>query len=272
MNATRQPVLFVSHGAPDILLTPGATRDLWTALGHDLPRPRRILAVSAHWEAETPAVGAGQKPATLHDFGGFPKSLYALRYPAPGSPELAERVHTLCATAGLDVRLDPDRGYDHGAWVPLSRIYPAADIPVAQLSISPRAGPAWHRDLGRLLRPLRDEGVLILASGAVTHNFAWLSAPGSAAYPPALAFAQWLGQALSEERADDLLAYRSQAPHGAAAHPTEEHLLPLFVAWGASDANDILQRRAPEFTYGALAMDTYLWQPRTEPSTASPAT
>ncbi len=256
----RQPVLFVSHGAPDLLLHPGATGALWSALGRTLPRPTAILAISAHWESRQPRVGAAAKPATLHDFGGFPRPLYTLQYPAPGAVRLANRVQSLLEAAGQAIAIDPQRGLDHGAWAPLKLIHPAADIPVSQLSIQPQAGPAWHRQLGALLRPLRDEGVLLLASGAITHNFAWLSEPGAPAYPPAVEFAQWLGHALIDAGASGPLAYRATAPHGQAAHPTEEHLLPLFVAWGASDDGDRAMRLTPEFTYGGLAMDAYLWQ------------
>jgi 4,5-DOPA dioxygenase extradiol len=169
-------------------------------------------------------------------------------------------VETLFQGAGQPIGVSADRGLDHGAWVPLRFIYPDADIPVCQLSLQHDAGPAWHRDVGRILRQLRDEGVLILASGSVTHNFGWLSGHGSPAYPPAVEFAQWLGQAITDQREADVLAYRDRAPHGAAAHPTEEHLLPLFVAWGAADADDDVTRLTPEYTYGGLAMDVYLWQ------------
>ncbi len=256
----RQPVVFLSHGAPDLLLKPGATGALWSALGRQLPRPAAILVVSAHWEARRPAVSAASRPETMHDFGGFPKALYVMRYPAPGAVRLAERVGALLSASGQPIRIDPGRGLDHGAWAPLKLMHPAADIPVSQIAILPHAGPAWHHHLGAQLRPLRDEGVLILASGAVTHNFGWLNPPGSPPYPPAIEFSQWLGQSLATNNETDLMAYRKMAPHGQAAHPTEDHLLPLFVAWGATDGGDRILRLCPEFTYGGLAMDAYLWQ------------
>ncbi len=254
------PILFVSHGAPDILLNPGATGAMWADLGQQLPKPSAILVVSAHWETKTPTISAAAQPDTLHDFGGFPRSLYAIRYPAPGTVDLAGRVASLFNHAGLPIRVSANRGLDHGAWVPLRLIYPDADIPVCQLSVQPTAGTAWHRDLGRILRPLRDEGVLILASGSVTHNFGWLTAPGSPPFAPAVEFTHWLGRAITGHRDDDLLAYRDRAPHGAAAHPTEEHLLPLFVAWGMADPDDSVTWRTPEYTYGGLAMTACLWQ------------
>lgn len=255
----RQPVLFVSHGSPDILLRPGRTGALWQALGQSIPRPEAILAVSAHWEAPFPTVGGASRPETIHDFGGFPRALYEIQYSPPGAAFLADRVKALLEDGGLAASIDRRRGLDHGAWVPLMMMYPDVDIPVTQVSVSPRAGPAWHRRLGALLAPLRDEGILILGSGAVTHNFGWLGAADAPPYPPAVAFADWLGQTLASGSGTDLLEYRALAPYGKEAHPTEEHLLPLIVAWGATDEEDVLQRLVPEFTHGGLAMDAYLW-------------
>ncbi|WP_079432797.1 class III extradiol ring-cleavage dioxygenase [Zoogloea sp. LCSB751] len=257
----RQPVLFVSHGAPDVLLNPGATVHLWERLGADLPHPRAVLVISAHWAARQPTVSTAATPETIHDFGGFPPALYAMEYPAPGAPDVAARVRELLAGAGLPIEEVPDRGLDHGAWIPLKAMYPQADIPVVQLALQPYAGTDWHRRLGVALRPLRDEGVLILASGAVTHNFGWLTwGTNSAVVPQAQAFADWLGEALSRDDRPALLDYRRVAPHGADAHPSEEHLLPLFVALGAADKDEIPLRMEPEYTYGGLAMDAYLWQ------------
>lgn len=261
-NAMKQhyPVIFVSHGAPDILLNPGPTLRLWAELGRQLPRPRAILAVSAHWESAVPKVSATLNPATIHDFGGFSPALYEMQYTAPGAVELAGRVGNLLRAAAIPVEPDMERGLDHGAWVPLKVIYPAADIPVIQLSIQPNAGPEWHLRLGEALRPLRDQGVLILASGSATHNFGWLSVPGSPPLPQAVEFAEWLGNTLEKREIAALLDYRRQAPYGAAAHPTEDHILPFFVALGAAWPDEQASRFMPEYTYGALAMDAYLWQ------------
>jgi len=255
----RHPVLFVSHGAPDVLLQQGATGSLWAALGQELPRPRAILVVSAHWQTRLTTVLSTPHPETIHDFGRFPPELFRIRYPAPGATELAGRVIACLHDAGLFVMADGGRGLDHGAWVPLTRMYPAAEIPVAQCSICPEAGPAWHRQLGEALRPLRDEGVLILASGAVTHNFAWLRRSATEPHAPAVAFANWLGEVLEKGDTEALLDYRRRAPFGAETHPTEDHLLPLFVAWGASGPDDTVLRLTPEYTYGGLAMDAYVW-------------
>lgn len=257
----RHPVLFVSHGAPDLLLKPGATVRLWEQLGQALPRPRAILVISAHWVASQPTVSTASHPETIHDFGGFAEALYHMSYPAPGAPDLAQRVRELLAEAGLPHAETPDRGLDHGAWIPLTALYPDADIPVVQLALQPFAGPDWHRRVGTALRPLRDEGVLILASGAVTHNFGWLEwGKNDTIVPQARIFADWLGDTLARDDRPALQDYRRIAPQGAAAHPSEEHLLPLFVALGAAQPGEKPLRMAPEYTYGGLAMDAYLWQ------------
>ncbi|MBK7848791.1 MAG: dioxygenase [Zoogloea sp.] len=257
----RHPVLFVSHGAPDVLLKPGASVALWQRLGAELPRPRAILVISAHWAAGNRPSTTAATPDTIHDFGGFPDALYAMEYPAPGAPALAARVRELLAAAALPCAETPDRGLDHGAWIPLKAMYPQADIPVVQLALQPFAGTDWHRRIGAALRPLRDEGVLILASGAVTHNFGWLTwGENSKPVEAARAFAAWLGEALARADRPALLDYRRQSAHGAAAHPSEEHLLPLFSALGAASPGEIPLRLEPEYTYGGLAMDAYLWQ------------
>ena len=259
MNA-RQPVLFVSHGAPDVVRQPGATLELWKRLGAELPRPRAILVVSAHWTTRGPQVSSAPQPETIHDFGGFPPDLYARQYPAPGAPALAERVVALMEAASLPIAITQNQGLDHGAWIPLSQIYPEADIPVAQLSIQPYAGPDWHRRLGVALRPLRDEGVLILASGAITHNFGWLNWEGGPALPQARQFADWVGAALAEDDRPRLQDYRRLTPLGVGAHPSEDHLLPLFSALGAAEHGELPLRLEPEYTYAGLAKDAYLWQ------------
>ncbi|MGE5386206.1 MAG: DODA-type extradiol aromatic ring-opening family dioxygenase [Betaproteobacteria bacterium] len=260
---SRHPVLFVSHGAPDLLLAPGRTGMLWQALGEQLPAPKAILAVSAHWETPVPTVSTAANPRTIHDFAGFPPALYRQRYAAPGAPALAERVLGLLRDAGLPVEADAGRGFDHGAWAPLSLLYPAADIPVTQLSIQSHAGPEWHYRLGEALRPLRQEGVLVLASGSVTHNLARLAPPGTPPAAFAVDFADWLAAKLQAEDIPALLDYRRQSPTGAACHPREEHLLPLFVAIGVGGESGVPQRHTPEFSYGSLAMDAYLWSEST---------
>jgi 4,5-DOPA dioxygenase extradiol len=255
------PVLFVSHGAPDALLKAPDTVACWREIGRMLPKPSAILAVSAHWETRQPAVSLAGAPATLHDFSGFPPELYRMQYRAPGAPRLAERVAALLFAAGWAADMHPDRGLDHGAWVPLSAMYPDADVPVTQLSLTRNKAPVDHFDLGKLLAPLRDEGILIVGSGAITHNFGWLDwgAQGNGVPEPrAHAFSEWVAGRLAARDTAGLLDYRS-APHGKEAHPTEEHFLPLLVALGAA-GNDVPLRFQPAFTYGGLSMDAYLWR------------
>jgi 4,5-DOPA dioxygenase extradiol len=255
------PALFVSHGAPTLPLTDTPVRTFLKGLAESLAeRPKAILAVSAHWETERPAVNAVAVNETIHDFYGFPRALYELRYPAPGSEELAGRVQALLAEGGLDTDVDPRRGLDHGAWVPLRMIYPEADIPVVQLSVQTALGPEHHLQLGRLLAPLREEGVLILASGSFTHDLSSFRDYAHAIDAPepewVARFAKWMDAALRDGRTNDLLEYRDKAPYACRNHPTEEHLLPLFVALGAGGTTD-LRRLHTSSTHGILRMDVY---------------
>ena len=256
-----EPVVFVSHGAPDALLKAPDAVAAWREIGQTIPEPSAILVLSAHWENRRPTVSLSDAPETLYDFSGFPPELYRMQYRAPGAPALAERVLSLLAASGLAVDSHASRGLDHGAWVPLSVMYPEADVPVTQLSLVQGAGPATHFELGRLLAPLRDEGVLIVCSGAITHNFAWLdwrAAPGQQPYSKAETFSQWVADRLAAHDVSALLDYRS-TPYGAESHPGEEHFMPFFVALGAS-GNEAPQRYRPGFSYGALSMDAYVWR------------
>jgi 4,5-DOPA dioxygenase extradiol len=229
------PALFISHGSPTLPLEDIPVSRFLKGLGHELPRPRAILAVSAHWETPTPTLGGDENPKTIHDFYGFPDALYAMQYPAPGEPALAASTAELLEAAGLEARVHPRRGLDHGAWNPLMLVYPQADIPVVQLSIQTARGPAHHLALGQALAPLRDEGVLIMGSGNATHNLMDPRRADDHVEPPddVRAFDEWLIAAVAEGRIDDLLDYRARAPAAAHQHPTEDHLLPLFVAMGA---------------------------------------
>lgn len=252
------PTLFLSHGAPTLVLDHVPARDFLVRLGDSMPRPDAILMVSAHWETEIPAVTAVAVNETIHDFSGFPPPLYDLRYPAPGSAALAGRVVDLLAGAGLPSRSDSRRGLDHGAWVPLLLAYPAHDIPVVQLSVQPRLGPGHHLQLGRALAPLRHENVLIIGSGSFTHNLHELDWRGGGAEPEWVGnFSDWFDLALREGRTCDLLTYRNRAPDAVRNHPTEEHLLPLFVALGAAGEAAQALRLHHSTTFGALRMDAY---------------
>ena len=253
------PALFLSHGSPMMALEPSPARDFLSELGSALGRPDAILVASAHWETERAKLNAAAVNTTIHDFFGFPPALHAIRYPAPGAPELAERVAMLLNRAGLAAEVDRDRGLDHGAWVPLTLMYPAHDIPVLQLSLQSRLGPLHHLKLGQAVAGLRAENVLIIGSGSFTHNLARLHRGAMDAPPPAdvAAFSEWMYDALVQHRTDELLAYRREAPYAALQHPTEEHLLPLFVALGAGGENAAARRLHASTTYSALRMDAY---------------
>lgn len=252
------PPIFVSHGSPTLIFDDVPARDFLMQLGKALPRPKAILAVSAHWETLDPSITASPAPPTIHDFGGFPEVMYQQQYPAPGDPALAARIKALLDGAGLPATLDPARGLDHGAWVPLKLAFPAADIPVLQLSLQPHLGPAHHLRLGEALRPLAEEGVLILGSGSLTHDLRSVSWRGPNAEPDWVkSFGDWVNAALAEGRVDDLVNYRSLAPNAARNHPTEEHFLPLFVALGAAGKDAHMARLHTSVTFSVLRMDAF---------------
>lgn len=254
------PVLFISHGSPMLAISDSPARRFLESLGRSLPRPTSILVISAHWESDgAPAVSLAPHPATIHDFRGFPPELFAIDYPAPGAPELASHAAQLLEQAGYAVKRSADRGMDHGAWVPLRLMYPQADLPVAQLSLVRGAGPAEHERLGSALSALRQEGVLVVGSGSLTHNLHEFRGQGVDAPVPSWVsdFSDWMHARLQAQQRDALLDYRRAAPDGERNHPTEEHLLPLFVAMGAAGAAARAERIHASYQYGLLAMDVY---------------
>ncbi|HTW71866.1 MAG TPA: class III extradiol ring-cleavage dioxygenase [Acetobacteraceae bacterium] len=253
------PSLFISHGSPMLALEPSPAREFLAGLGASLPRPQAIVIASAHWDTPQPAVSAVATNDTIHDFYGFPAALYAMHYPAPGAPSLALRIETLLRDVGLTADLDTTRGLDHGAWVPLSLMYPQRDIPVVQVSLQTERGPAHHLRLGKALAALPREDVLVIGSGTFTHNLGRLrrGAPDAAPPPDIAAFADWMDAVLRQNRIEDLLAYRSKAPHAVTQHPTDEHLLPLFVALGAGGEDAGATRLHASTRYGTLRMDAY---------------
>jgi 4,5-DOPA dioxygenase extradiol len=255
------PSLFVSHGAPTLAIQDSPARRFLQAYGQTLPEPRGILVLSAHFEAAGAVVTATPRPETIYDFWGFPQPLYEIVYTAPGSPALAGNVAQLLENAGIRVRLDTERGLDHGAWVPLSLLYPEARVPVVQLCIDPAAGPEYHLRLGEILRPLRDEGVLLLGSGSVTHNLRELAGADDAAPNWVVAFSEWVAEAIAGRRVKELLAYRKIGPHAQRNHPTEEHFLPLLAALGAAGSGEVGRRVHQSYSYGVLAMDIYAFGP-----------
>ena len=251
------PTLFLSHGSPMHALEPGPVGELWRDLGHRLPRPRAVLVASAHWETNLPLTTGNPKPETIHDFFGFPKPLYGIRYPAPGALEVAARALELLKGAGFTAAADGCRGLDHGAWSPLLHMYPEADVPVVQVSVQTPLGPAHHLALGRALAPLALEGILILGSGHMTHNLRDRRADGAAPLPYVVEFQSWVNERIERKDFDALQDYRAQAPGGARAHPTEEHFLPLFVALGAAGRDCRVARLYRGIEAGSLAMDAY---------------
>jgi len=215
--------------------------------------------VSPHWQTRELRVMTGSAPATMHDFGGFPRQLYDLRYPAPGHPQHAAQAGHLLSAAGFAVSPDEQRGFDHGAWVPLWHLMPAAAVPVFQVSMPATLDAAGALRLGRALAPLRDRGVMIVGSGSLTHNLYDLRPPGSGETAYAREFSDWVREAVVSGDTDKLAAYRRLAPHAERAHPSEEHFLPLLVAVGACAQGEAARVLEGGITYGALAMDSYVW-------------
>lgn len=250
------PSLFISHGSPMLALEPGASGPALANLAAQLPRPKAILVVSAHWESQDLRVSSHPHPETWHDFGGFPAALFAVQYPAPGDPELAAQVVELLKADGLSAQLDNQRPFDHGAWVPLSLMYPQADIPVIQLSLPSHQGPALQTRIGHALANLRKQGVLLIGSGSITHNLReldWHAGPESVE-PWAKAFRDWMIEKLAADDEAALHDYRQQAPNAVRSHPSDEHLLPLYFARSAGGEFSVAHQG---FTLGALGMDIY---------------
>jgi len=220
------PTLFLGHGSPLNVLEENGFRRSWEELGATLPRPRAVLCVSAHWETRGVYVTSAQHPATIHDFQGFPRALYRVRYPAPGSPELATRVRSLLRPVA--VHDDDCRGLDHGAWSVLSAMYPEADVPVVQLSLDFTAPPAAHYELARKLAPLRDEGVLVLGSGNIVHNLSLWHRADTEPYDWASRFDSAIVERILAGEHHDIIHWHALAPDAHRAIPTPEHFLPLL--------------------------------------------
>lgn len=264
MTATL-PVLFVPHGAPTFALHPGAAGAALAGAAARLPRPRAIVVVSAHWDTREPTLGAAEERKTIHDFWGFPDGLYNIDYPVGGDPAVTEEVRTALLAAGFPVRLENNRGLDHGAWIPLRLMYPQADIPVIPLSLQSAQGPAHSHALGRALAGLPERGLLIVASGNLTHNLRdyQLIARSNGDSPAYVrAFADWIWNRLERHDTDALIDYRTQAPDGVRAHPSEEHLLPLHVALGAAGNDWTVERLYSGIDDYVLAMDSFAFWPK----------
>jgi 4,5-DOPA dioxygenase extradiol len=258
----RIPTLFVSHGSPLLAVVDSAARRFLIDLGPRLPAPTSVVVISAHYDTRTTEVTAAAQPETIHDFGGFPDELYRLRYPAPGDPELARDIAARLSAAGVPAQIEPNRGLDHGAWIPLKLMLPRADVPVVQVSIGTRRSPEEHFAMGRALRPLRDNGALILGSGGATHNlglYARARGRDDESAPPEWveAFNEWTAGAVAARRFADLFRYQELAPYAAQNHPTPEHYLPLFVTLGAAHDDEAGVRIHASYDRGLLSLDAY---------------
>ncbi|MBC5784630.1 dioxygenase [Ramlibacter sp. USB13] len=256
---TPLPSLFVSHGAPTFAIEPGLAGAQLRALGQALGKPRAIVVVSPHWMTRGVEITAVARPETVHDFGGFPRALYALQYPAPGSPELAARTQEVLRARGIAASLDPHRGLDHGAWVPLLHLYPDADVPVVQVSLPFDTDEAKAFALGRALAPLAGEGVLVVGSGSLTHNLYEFRMGDAAEAAYAREFSLWIREAVEAGDTVRLTQALERAPHAARAHPSTEHFLPLLVAAGAATAAQPTTVLDGGIRHGVLAMESYVF-------------
>jgi 4,5-DOPA dioxygenase extradiol len=267
------PSIFVSHGSPMIALEPGVAGAFLARLGPAIDaafgRPKAIVAVSAHTLARAPLVLGAAQHETVHDFGGFPEALYALRYDAPGSPQVATEVAQLLSKAGIAVQHSGQGGLDHGIWTALRHVYPQADVPVVPLAFVPSAAPAQQFELGAALAPLRQQGILVLGTGSITHNlrrlFGGVHGRPQADAPEiaeSAAFRRWFAERSAARDWPALFDYRRQAPYAADMHPTDEHLLPWYAAAGAGGTDTAPLRLHDSVTFGALGMDAYAFGPQ----------
>ena len=238
--AMTMPVLFLGHGSPMNAIEDNAWSRAWHAFGTRLPRPRAILCVSAHWETPGPWLTGSAAPPTIHDFGGFPQALFDVRYPAPGDPALAQRVTDLLGETA-SARIHPDRGLDHGAWGVLRPMYPDADIPIVQLGIDSRRPGAWHVALAQRLAPLRDEGVLVVASGDIVHNLRLFDWHDQTPLPWALRFRDRVNTLIREGNLPALADWPALGEDAALSIPTPEHYLPLLYALALARSGDPLE-------------------------------
>ncbi len=256
--AAMAPSFFISHGSPMFAVLPGELGPRLRTLGATLAGIRAVLVVSPHWQTRDLRVMTTPKPATIHDFGGFPEVLYQLQYTPDGAPALADEAARLLTEAGFDITIDAARGLDHGAWVPLLHLLPDANVPVFQVSMPFDLDTAGALRLGQALAPLREQGVLVIGSGSLTHNL--YEVRRDVRDPEyAVEFANWAHDAVRANDIEALVDYRRRAPHAARAHPTEEHYLPLLVALGAAQAGDLPQLIYGGITDGILSMDSFAW-------------
>lgn len=255
MNLLPLPGLFISHGSPMLALNPEQVGPALERLGLNLPEPQAIIVMSAHWESQALEVSTAVRPETWHDFRGFPEALYTIRYPAPGHPALAEHILHLLAEAGFAAHANSSRPRDHGVWMPLLHMYPNADIPVIEISLPMNLSAQDIYKIGQTLKPLREQQILLIGSGSITHNLRELSWDGSHADVPtwASSFRNHVVNKLSHQDFDAVLDWQT-LPHVQRNHPTIEHFAPLFFAMGTGNTLSIVHN---SFSMGALGMDIY---------------
>lgn len=271
------PTLFISHGSPMIAVQDSPARRFLIEFGRSLPRPKAIVIASAHFETPMPVIVSDPAPEMIYDFGNFDPRLFEIVYPAPGEPDLAVVVAQRLQSAGLAPRIAPKRGYDHGTWVPLSLMYPHADVPVVQVSIQPLADPAHHLAVGRALAGLAEEDVLLIGSGSLTHNLGEVFDRRRGGMRPldgpmdawAIGFADWFADKIAGNDVAALVDYRALAPEAVRNHPHDDHLLPLYVALGAAGEGARPERVHTSGQHGSLMMDTYAWWPKAETRAAA---
>ncbi len=250
----RIPALFLGHGSPMHAIDPGPVTAIWQQLGQRMPALSAVLVISAHWTLDHLALTAMDRPRTIHDFGGFPRALYQVQYPCPGSPELAQQLITRWAPF-LEVRADNQWGLDHGAWSLLRYLFPNADVPVLQLSLDMTQPPRFHFELGRYLAALREAGILILGSGNVVHNLAAVRWQEEApVYPWALEFDQWVRERIVSHQWEALLDWEHWPESGHHSVPTPEHFLPLLTVLGTYQPDESLTFPVSGMELGSISM------------------
>jgi len=260
----RMPTVFISHGSPMVALTKDDYHTALKKMGEEFPLPKAIVVVSAHWqELEPIRVTSGEKPETIHDFGGFPQALHEMIYPSPGEPKLAAEVTNLLKAGGYPARLE-DRGLDHGAWIPMKITYPGAEIPLIEVTLQYGLSPSDYLKIGKILAPLRDRGILLVGSGGVVHTFREMRrlAPGEKADDWARKFDDWFRDRIGSRDFESVANYRTSHPDGERAAPTTEHFDPIFVTLGAADASDKIVDVYDGFRGANLSMRTFAFKPQ----------
>ena len=252
-KSIKQPAIFFGHGSPGNVMEDNAFTQCWEALGREFGKPKGIICISAHWFTRGVRVSAAMEPPTIHDFGGFPKAMYDMRYPTKGSPELAAAICERLAP--LDVIMDGERGLDHGSWCVLTKVFPKADMPVVQVSMDAQMLPSQHFELGTLLGSFRDEGYLLMGSGNIVHNLPemnWQMRDG--AYDWATRFGDYIRDAIKSDKPENLVNYTSQGRDATLSVPSTDHYLPLLYVMGAKRPDDSVRFETPVVEYGSLDM------------------